>query len=678
MKITKNFIITLSVTLLVLGTIVTIIILLNKKTKSKPSGPKPPSPGPRPKPPSPKPPSPKPPSPGPGPPIKPGEFDFPNKTWDCKDGKVIKVDKGGKYFTKVAAEALCNNNKYYECRDGKCKETNNINALYINDDKCNNMCLIESNPNPKLENEMEYPPTANFSQTPCQKEDTFDPSKPAFNIDPRLMLFSSSMMEASKKDNNDWSNYGIATHSNDKGNCGRCYQIEFEPHCGSHWTGKLFGKGCQNPYGCYNSQGDICTTKDTKTKCKDYPKKPLIVQNFNTGIDCSMIDYNCNLGDKKCTETIQQCEESEAGKGTCTKEKWTNKNGEWVKCTGSKKDDCSHRKIVGNLRNWKDDGGQFDIYMGLGGLGAFDGCTDKSDKQKGFYGGKLEDWLKVTGNRYGGATKIEHCENLAKIPGFRINDNDWNNKDGKNFGKELIEACKKTFEPDNRYHGNWAVKYKEVECPDNLIKTTGLALKNRSIGIDGKQLPKADINLLEKDYKKGFTSTMMDCCKPSCSWQDMYNKSYCAPNNNRIDDNWRSLSFVDYNGNKLTRKDDENILKPFIQSQPNDNFNCTTGGDSKPGKICYYNDTCMKGVVKDNTTQKYTLDSVNKFKDNCSPQKYCKMCKQIGEGQILLNINDEEKWSDVFQESDENKLNNKILDFLNQNNSGGVQCKNFL
>ncbi len=61
MKITKNFIITLSVTLLVLGTIVTIIILLNKKTKSKTK----PGPGPKPDP-GPKPPGPKP-DPGPAP-----------------------------------------------------------------------------------------------------------------------------------------------------------------------------------------------------------------------------------------------------------------------------------------------------------------------------------------------------------------------------------------------------------------------------------------------------------------------------------------------------------------------------------------------------------------------------------------------------------------------------------
>jgi hypothetical protein len=556
---------------------------------------------------------------------------------------------------------MCSTITKYECINGNCIKTKNPFALYT-DKKCGGECNIVSTPNPTLSDPNDYPATANYSQTPCQDPSSFNPNKPAYNIDPRMMLGSSTLLKAQKDDGNNWANYAIATHSNSKSNCGRCYQIEYTPNCGIANKGKICGEGCTSPYNCYPSQKDICNS--STGKCTKYPKTPLIVQSFNTGIDCSMSQYPCNFTkDSNCQETIQQCSD-DSKDPSCSNEKYKfNKTTNiWETCTGTAKDDCARRKFVGKTTKLQDDGGQFDIYMGFGGFGAFDGCTDKSPTQKGFYGGKVKDWPGYPDTRFGGAVNKQQCEDIKKVSGFRGDSSDWNNTEGINFGEELINSCKLAFSDDNPYHGNWAIKYKEVECPDNLIKTTGLALKNRSIGIDGKKLDKPSINLLNNGANNGFTSSMMDCCKPSCAWQDMYKQVTCSPNNNQIDTNWRSIYTVDHDGNRMTKKDDSTVLKPYIQDQPDQKYNCTSSGPTQPKKVCYYNDDCGVDLTK------YTDIGP------CStPESYCTSCldKQIGIGNPVNSTpaSKSTKWfPDIF--NDQAAVNA----WISKNNAGDLAC----
>jgi hypothetical protein len=278
--------------------------------------------------------------------------------------------------------------------------------------------------------------------------------------------------------------------------------------------------------------------------------------------------------------------------------------------------------------------------------------------------------------QFGGAVSKEQCEAIRNVPGFRGKNSDWANKDGINFGEELINSCNLAFSDDNPYHGNWAIKYKEVECPDNLIKTTGLALKNRSIGIDGKKLHKPDINLLSNGAaNNGFTSSMMDCCKPSCAWQDMYKQVSCSPNNNQIDTNWRSIYTVDHNGNRMTRIEDTGKLKPYIQDQPDQEFNCTTGpgpGPTPAPKVCYYNDICG------NDPSNYKPGGPCE-----TPDLYCKSCGkdphtgkfkpgQIGIGNPvnITPASNKTQWiPDIFSNSVD-----KIKWLGSPNNGGNLAC----
>ena len=140
----------------------------------------------------------------------------------------------------------------------------------------------------------------------------------------------------------------------------------------------------------------------------------------------------------------------------------------------------------------------------------------------------------------------------------------------------------------------------------------------------------------------------MDCCKPSCAWQDMYEQTSCSPNNNQIDPNWRSIYVVDHDGNRMTRKDDKGVLKPYISDQPDQKFNCSHDPGPATRKVCYYNDTCRP----------------------CSnPDDYCTSCKQIGDGKPANTTLASKKtqWiPDIF--NDEESMNA----WLGPPNNGGM------
>ena len=401
---------------------------------------------------------------------------------------------------------------------------------------------------------------------------------PNFYMCPQMMLGSEELVNAAKDDKNDWAYYGVASHFNGKEGCGRCYQISYLPYCGEYWADDKDGQICCKsgdectytvPYDCYQSQvghccldgtcdncakwstsdpGDIGETPDKDScesaggtfcpgwcpgyckgyggqcdKCTVYPTTPLIVQTFDTGIDCTPPD--------------------------------------------------------------NDTGGQFDIYLGAGGLGANVGCAGpSSDKQTyggGFYGGNLDDWPDIqAGHRNGGVTRIDMCDKISTVPGLRINDADWNGE--KNWGKEMINACKFAMgndvkNPTNPYHGNWAVRYKEVECPEGLTKVTGLRLKDPSLGYNKQTLSKPSVDLVKSSGREGstadgfpgFTSSMMDCCKPSCSQADIIDD--IKTTGNEVDPDYSSFFMCDKNGKRVSCAPDD-VQKAWISDTDGKTF----------------------------------------------------------------------------------------------------------
>ena len=400
----------------------------------------------------------------------------------------------------------------------------------------------------------------------------------------------------------------------------RSYQISYLPYCGKYWADENKGQLCcksgdtctySAPYDCFQSQLSHCCLDGTCNncnewsgpnseimqdenpdkdaceskgglfcqgwcevckgvggdcpKCKFYPKKPLIVQSFNTGIDCTPPD--------------------------------------------------------------DDSAGQFDIYMGAGGLGANVGCADSSSTTYGggFYGGNLDDWPdEKEGHRNGGVSRYDMCEKIKNVPNFRINNEDWNGQ--KNWGEEMIDSCKFAMGNDRQnpvdpYHGNWAVRYKEVECPLGLTKVTGLRLKDPTKGYNNQTLEKPSKNyvipsgregIIEDGYP-GFTSSMMDCCKPSCSVNDMV--PAIQEKGNDVDPYYSSIYMCDKNGSKITL-DQHDIEKAYIIQDGDKKTPCYESSDLPQckNKIQDYQPNC-----KNNQDCCSNICSIGEYNSTCCP-----------------------------------------------------------
>lgn len=405
------------------------------------------------------------------------------------------------------------------------------------------------------------PMISNYCESGCDQKN----KNPQFYMCPQLMLGSDELIEAAKKDGNDWAYYGVATHFNDKGGCGRCYQISYLPYCGSYWADKENGLLCcldgdkcnySTPYDCYQSQLSHCCLNGDCNNCQEWsgpnsdklkdenPDQNACIS--NGGTFCNGWCQTCNIG------------------GNCKKCRYFPKKPLILQ---------SFNTVIGCTPPKDDSAGQFDIYMGAGGLGNNNGCSNSSKDGTtyggGFYGGVFDDWPDIKeGHKNGGVSRIDMCDKINEIKGFRNKNEDWNGN--TNWGKELIKSCKLVMDKDNNpYHGNWAIRFKEVECPINLSKVTGMRLKYPNKSYNNKDLPKPSKDLVRstgregsiKDGFPGFTSSMMDCCKPSCSWDNMI--AEIKKTNNDIDPLFPSIFMCDKNGSKIYQ--DEKGLSQLYQ-----------------------------------------------------------------------------------------------------------------
>jgi hypothetical protein len=76
-------------------------------------------------------------------------------------------------------------------------------------------------------------------------------------------------------------------------------------------------------------------------------------------------------------------------------------------------------------------------------------------------------------------------------------------------------SCIEANSAGSDYHANWSVKARQVECPAALTEVTGCKLKPGS-----NPAPDPSIQTVAEASGWGSygTTTMEDCCKPSCAW----------------------------------------------------------------------------------------------------------------------------------------------------------------
>ena len=115
--------------------------------------------------------------------------------------------------------------------------------------------------------------------------------------------------------------------------------------------------------------------------------------------------------------------------------------------------------------------------------------------------------------------------------------------------EDTRRSCIETNKVKSLYHQNWQVMAKRVRCPDNLTRVTGCRLKE-----DNLPLPLPDVQTpadakANGTFSDGYhTTTMQDCCKPTCAWADRVSGDGLP-----ADGEWNSFYSCDKNGKPITK-----------------------------------------------------------------------------------------------------------------------------
>jgi hypothetical protein len=177
----------------------------------------------------------------------------------------------------------------------------------------------------------------------------------------------------------------------------------------------------------------------------------------------------------------------------------------------------------------------FDLYMGAGGFGAFNGCMNGTIQSSAGYA--LYDAYPTDGQPGNGGVKFRSYDEC------RSGDQKITNADGINsaacqtkiaglcnqvksakvpdLASTTINSCIESNQVGTLYHQNWAVYAKRVACPDNLTRVTGCKLAAEA----GLAKVDAKITTVDQAMAAGFlsgyhTTTMQDCCMPACAWTE--------------------------------------------------------------------------------------------------------------------------------------------------------------
>jgi hypothetical protein len=182
----------------------------------------------------------------------------------------------------------------------------------------------------------------------------------------------------------------------------------------------------------------------------------------------------------------------------------------------------------------------FDVYMGAGGLGVFNACSDSlqygskngaylftayPDEGQAFNGGVKPgpDSLKCNdaNNNLTDAliaasscqTKVTATCNEITAPSAYVQE-------------QSRRSCIESNQADSYYHENWKVYAKRVTCPTHLTEVTGCKLAPQS----GLAAPDPSVQTATQAAAAGFsstlnnepyhTTTMQDCCMPTCAWSN--------------------------------------------------------------------------------------------------------------------------------------------------------------
>jgi hypothetical protein len=216
--------------------------------------------------------------------------------------------------------------------------------------------------------------------------------------------------------------------------------------------------------------------------------------------------------------------------------------------------------IVQSFNTAAGGGKNFDIYMGAGGFGAFNACVPGSYSGTAtttfghfMYASFPSDYPGQGGIK---AINIPECKVNGGVTATSLQSAACQSKIAQlcntaaagsaTVTAETKASCIQTNSFTGFYHQNWQVRAKRVECPTALTRVTGCRLQPQ--GLPAANPSAQTAATADSTFKTGYTTTtMQDCCKPSCAWSDQVGGAGL-----KTVDKWSSFYSCDQNGAPIT------------------------------------------------------------------------------------------------------------------------------
>ncbi|HEX2958270.1 MAG TPA: hypothetical protein VHO70_15655 [Chitinispirillaceae bacterium] len=206
----------------------------------------------------------------------------------------------------------------------------------------------------------------------------------------------------------------------------------------------------------------------------------------------------------------------------------------------------------------------FDVFMGAGGYGAFNSCyKDPAFSNTSKFDEFIYDKFPYQNPGSGGISFLRYPEECRKTWPPTVEDlesapcqekiRELCNQALVNASEQVTEdtrrSCIETNKPASLYHQNWEVMVKRVRCPDNLTRVTGCRLKEEKLPLPSPDVKTPDDAKKNGTFRDGYhTTTMQDCCKPTCAWADWVSGKKLP-----ADGEWNSFYSCDKNGVPITK-----------------------------------------------------------------------------------------------------------------------------
>lgn len=182
----------------------------------------------------------------------------------------------------------------------------------------------------------------------------------------------------------------------------------------------------------------------------------------------------------------------------------------------------------------------FDVFMGAGGFGVFNACDADIPMGSNFGYSQYATYPEV-GQAFSGGVKpgpdsLDCADDQNNLSDALIADPSCQEKitaacnqitsDTATVQEETRRSCIQSNQAESYYHENWSIYVQRVVCPTHLMEVTGCKIPPGP----GLPDPNPEVQTAAQAQAAGFssemsgqryhTTTMQDCCMPTCAWSN--------------------------------------------------------------------------------------------------------------------------------------------------------------